>query len=429
LANNAVVVGMQWGDEGKGKIVDLLTEKARAVVRFQGGNNAGHTLVVDGTKTVLHLIPSGILHESVQCFIGNGVAVSPKELLREISLLQKLGIETESRINISRHCSLVLPYHVAIDNAREEALGKKAIGTTGRGIGPSYEDKVARRGLRIIDLLDADICKSKLVEACKYHNFMLEKYYNRPAIDVEELVSECISLGKQLSHLVSDVATTLQSIINDGPIVFEGAQGVMLDIDHGTYPFVTSSNTVAGAASIGSGIGPRHLGEVLGIAKAYVTRVGGGPFPTELEDETGKLIAKVGNEFGSTTGRARRVGWFDAVSAKYACSLNGVTSLCITKLDVLDHVSQINICIAYDINGKRVDTMPTTQDEIHSCVPVYQTMQGWKEPVSGVRHWDHLSKDALAYLDRISELVGVPIEIISTGPDRKDTIILRNPLH
>jgi len=428
LANNVVVVGMQWGDEGKGKIVDLLTEKARAVVRFQGGNNAGHTLVVDGSKTVLHLIPSGILHKNVQCFVGNGVVVSPKELLKEITLLKKFGIEPESRINISRQCPLVLPYHVAIDKAREEALGKNAIGTTGRGIGPAYEDKVARRGLRMIDLLDPNTCKSKLVESCKYHNFVLEKYYGRSAIDVEALVSECISLGEQISHLVSDVSTTLQSIISDGSIIFEGAQGVMLDIDHGTYPFVTSSNTVAGAASIGSGIGPRYLDHILGIAKAYVTRVGSGPFPTELEDETGILIAKVGNEFGSTTGRARRVGWFDAVSARYACSLNGVTSLCITKLDVLDSLSQINICIAYELNGKRVESMPTTQKEIDSCIPVYETLQGWEQPVSEAKSWDDLSKEARTYLARISELVGVPIEIISTGPDRKDTIVLRNPL-
>ena len=428
MGKNVVVLGIQWGDEGKGKIVDLLTEKAQAVVRFQGGHNAGHTLVVDGRKTILHLIPSGILHDDVQCFIGNGVVVSPSDLLDEIRLLRRIGIEPNSRLAISGLCPLVLSYHSAIDLAREKALGKNAIGTTGRGIGPAYEDKVARRGLRIADLLEPEVCQSKLEQVCDYHNFILEHYFGEPSTDVPRLVSECVSYGEQLGQLVVDVPNRLQAMLKDNAIIFEGAQGALLDIDHGTYPFVTSSNTIAGAASVGTGISPLELNSVLGIAKAYSTRVGGGPFPTELSDSNGKLMAQEGSEFGATTGRPRRCGWFDAVSVKHACRINGVTSLCITKLDVLDSFPELMICTSYDQKGKVLDTVPAQATQLMACNPVYETLPGWDSPTAGIKKWSDMPKGAVRYLERISELTGVPISIISTGADRNDTIILSHPL-
>ena len=428
MGKNVIVLGTQWGDEGKGKIVDLLTDRAQAVVRFQGGHNAGHTLVIGKEKTVLHLVPSGILRNNVRCFIGNGVVVAPSALLHEIDQLRNLGVELESRLHVSGLCPVVLPYHVAIDQAREKALGRQAIGTTGRGIGPAYEDKVARRGLRIADLLAPDICRSVIEKTADYHNFVLQQYFNASPVDILKVVDECLGHGEALAPLVADVAVELHQLIEHGDsVVFEGAQGALLDVDHGTYPFVTSSNTTAGAASVGTGVGPLQFDAVMGIAKAYTTRVGSGPFPTELFDQAGEALAREGHEFGATTGRARRCGWFDAVNVKHACRLSGVTTLCITKLDVLDQFSEIKICIDYERNGKHVDTSPAQLNELTQCVPVYERVPGWRTQTAGIRTWQGLPERAKRFLERLSELTEVSVDIISTGPDRDDTLVVRHP--
>ncbi len=428
MGKNVIVLGTQWGDEGKGKIVDLLTDRAQAVVRFQGGHNAGHTLVIGKEKTVLHLVPSGILRNNVRCFIGNGVVVSPSALLHEIDHLRKFGAEPESRLHVSGLCPVVLPYHVAIDQAREKALGRQAIGTTGRGIGPAYEDKVARRGLRVADLLTPDICRSVIEKAADYHNFVLQQYFNASPVDISKVVDECLGHGEALAPLVTDVAVELHQLIEHGDsVVFEGAQGALLDVDHGTYPFVTSSNTTAGAASVGTGVGPLQFDAVMGIAKAYTTRVGSGPFPTELFDKVGEALGRVGHEFGATTGRPRRCGWFDAVNVKYACRLSGVTSLCITKLDVLDQFPEIKICTAYEPPGNHVEARVPQSNKSMQRVPVYERVPGWGTRTAGIRSWEDLPGQAKRFLERLSELTEVSVDIISTGPDRDDTLVVRHP--
>ncbi len=434
MGKNVVVIGTQWGDEGKGKIVDLLTEQAHAVTRFQGGHNAGHTLVIDGEKTVLHLIPSGILREGVTCLIGNGVVVSPAALIEEIEMLEARGIPATERLRISAACPLILPYHIALDQARERARGKAAIGTTGRGIGPAYEDKVSRRGLRLDDLFHRERFAAKLGEVLDYHNFVLQHYYKAEPVDFQQVLDEALILGERIQPMVADVPELLHQAQKRGEsILFEGAQGALLDIDHGTYPYVTSSNTTAGAATTGSGVGPRAFDYVLGITKAYTTRVGSGPFPTELYngeellDSVGEHLAKQGNEFGSTTGRARRCGWFDAVSLRRSNQINSTTGLCITKLDVLDGLETIRICVGYTCGGEDRLTPPVGAEAFADCKPVYEEMPGWSESTVGVKKYDELPENARAYLKRIEEITETPIAIISTGPDRNETIVLQNP--
>ena len=428
MGKNVVVIGTQWGDEGKGKVVDLLTERAAAVVRFQGGHNAGHTLVIDGKKTVLHLIPSGILRDNVQCLIGNGVVLSPSALLEEIRMLEGNGVPARERLKISEACALILPYHVALDHAREKARGKAAIGTTGRGIGPAYEDKISRRGLRLGDLFHRERFAAKLGEVLDYHNFALVNYFKCDPVDFQQTLDEAFSMADELKAMVGDVPEILAQARRDGAnVMFEGAQGALLDIDHGTYPFVTSSNTTAGGACTGSGVGPRNLDYILGITKAYTTRVGAGPFPTELFDEMGEHLAKRGHEFGSTTGRPRRCGWFDAVALRRANELNSVTGLCITKLDVLDGLDTIRLCVGYRCGNEDRLTPPIGAEAFATCEPIYEEVPGWKESTVGVRAYEQLPPNAKAYLKRIEEVVGCPIDIISTGPDRVDTIILRHP--
>ena len=425
---NIVVIGTQWGDEGKGKIVDLLTDKVAAVVRFQGGHNAGHTLVIDGEKTVLHLIPSGILRENVQCLIGNGVVLSPEALLKEIEGLEAKDVPARERLKISPSCPLILPYHVVLDQAREKARGKAAIGTTGRGIGPAYEDKVSRRGLRLDDLFHRERFAAKLGEVLDYHNFVLQNYYKTEAVDFQQVLEQSLDWAEQLEPMAADVTGMLHEYQDRGDsVLYEGAQGALLDIDHGTYPFVTSSNTTAGGAATGSGMGPRGLDYVLGITKAYTTRVGAGPFPTELFDEMGEHLARRGHEFGSTTGRARRCGWFDAVALRRSNQINSVTGLCITKLDVLDGLDTIRICVGYNCNGQEFNSPSLAAEVLEGCQPVYEDMPGWHESTVGVKRYEDLPENARAYLKRIEEIVGVPIDIISTGPDREETIVLRNP--
>jgi adenylosuccinate synthase len=428
MGKNVVVLGTQWGDEGKGKIVDLLTEQAAAVVRYQGGHNAGHTLVINGEKTVLHLIPSGILREGVQCLIGNGVVVAPDALMREIIKLEEKGVPVRERLRISPSCPLILSYHVALDQAREKARGDAKIGTTGRGIGPAYEDKVARRGLRVGDLFHPERFALKLAELLKYHNFVLVNFHQEPAIDFDQTLAECMEYAELLRPLMVDVTAVLHDMRRAGQdIMFEGAQGSLLDIDHGTYPYVTSSNTTAGGIATGSGFGPMYLDYILGITKAYTTRVGAGPFPTELFDEVGAFLAKRGNEFGSTTGRARRCGWFDAVILRRAIEINSISGLCLTKLDVLDGLETIRICVGYqDANGAVIDA-PTDADSYIGLQPVYEEMPGWTESTLGVKTLEELPVNARAYIARVEELVGAPIDIISTGPDRNETIVLRHP--
>jgi adenylosuccinate synthase len=428
MGRNVVVLGTQWGDEGKGKIVDLLTEQVAAVVRFQGGHNAGHTLVIEGKKTVLHLIPSGILRKNVECLIGNGVVLSPDALLKEIAELEANGVPVADRLRLSPACPLILSYHVALDQAREKARGEAKIGTTGRGIGPAYEDKVARRGLRLGDLADPARFEAKLREVMAYHNFMLENYYKVDPIDVDELLAHCLEMGKTLVPMMTDVTARLHELRKQGAsIMFEGAQGSLLDIDHGTYPYVTSSNTTAGGTSTGSGFGPLYLDYVLGITKAYTTRVGGGPFPTELSCDIGARLAERGHEFGATTGRARRCGWFDAVALKHAIQINSVSGLCLTKLDVLDGLDQINICVGYeDENGNPVTSLSGSED-YEAIKPVYESVPGWTESTVGVKSLEELPAAARAYISRLEELVETPIDIISTGPDRVETIVLRDP--
>ena len=429
MGKNVVVLGTQWGDEGKGKIVDLLTDQAAAVVRFQGGHNAGHTLVIDGEKTVLHLIPSGILREGVECLIGNGVVVAPDALLREITNLEQKGVPVRERLRISSACTLILPYHVALDQARERARGDAKIGTTGRGIGPAYEDKVARRGLRIGDLFNRERFAGKLKELLDFHNFVLQNYYNEPAIDFQKTLDEALEYAEILRPLVIDVTARLHQLRREGAyIMFEGAQGSLLDIDHGTYPFVTSSSTTAGGTATGSGFGPLYLDYILGITKAYTTRVGSGPFPTELFDEVGARLAKRGHEFGSTTGRARRCGWFDAVILRRAIEINSISGLCLTKLDVLDGLETIRICTGYkDRDGVLLVDAPTDADSYLGLEPVYEEVAGWSESTVGVKSLEALPENARAYIRRVEELVGAPIDIVSTGPDRNETIVLRHP--
>lgn len=428
MGRNVVVLGTQWGDEGKGKIVDLLTEQASAVARFQGGHNAGHTLVIDGEKTVLHLIPSGILRENVTCMIGNGVVLSPAALLKEIKGLEQAGVPVRERLRLSPACPLILPYHIALDQAREAARGNAKIGTTGRGIGPAYEDKVARRGLRLGDLMDKELFSTKLKEVMEYHNFTLENYYKAEALDYDAVLAESFEMAEELRPMVADVTSMLHGLREQGEnIMFEGAQGSLLDIDHGTYPYVTSSNTTAGGVSTGSGFGPLYLDYVLGITKAYTTRVGGGPFPTELDCEVGARLAERGHEFGATTGRARRCGWFDAVALKHAIQINSISGICLTKLDVLDGLETIKICTGYtDVQGNAVSSLNGSED-YEAVTPVYEEMPGWSESTVGAQSMDALPEAALAYIKRLEELCGAPVDIVSTGPDRIETIVLRNP--
>jgi adenylosuccinate synthase len=429
MHNNIVIIGAQWGDEGKGKIVDWLTESAHAVVRFQGGHNAGHTLVVNGQKTVLHLLPSGILHNNVACFIGNGVVVSIPALLEEILHLEGLGINVRERLKISEACPLILPYHIAMDQAREAKKGENKIGTTGRGIGPAYEDKVARRAIRVQDLFDSQILATKLKENLEYYNFMLENYYQVAKVDFETVYNDTISQAQQIKPLVADISRKLFNLRKqDKKVILEGAQGTLLDVDLGTYPYVTSSNCTAGSAATGSGISPKMIDYVLGIVKAYTTRVGSGPFPTELTDIIGQGLASRGNEFGSTTGRPRRCGWFDAAALKRAVQINGMDGLCITKLDVIDGIEEIKICIGYVRDGKEYDILPFGSDLVVGCEPIYETMPGWSGSTAGITKYDELPLEAKNYLRRIEQIVETPIDIISTGAERRDTILINRQL-
>ena len=428
MGKNVVVIGAQWGDEGKGKVVDLLTEHAAAVARFQGGHNAGHTLVIGGQKTVLHLIPSGILREGVQCLIGNGVVLSPAALLTEIDQLERQGVEVTARLWISEACPLILPYHVALDHAREKARGERAIGTTGRGIGPAYEDKVSRRAVRLADLFHRERFAAKLGEVLDFHNFVLQRYFQTEPVDFQKVLDETLAMSERLRPLAADVTELLNVHRRRGHnVLFEGAQGAMLDIDNGTYPYVTSSNTTAGGAATGTGLGPCYLDYVLGITKAYTTRVGGGPFPTELFDETGEYLAERGHEFGSTTGRRRRCGWFDAVALRRSIVNNSVSGLCVTKLDVLDGLDSIQVCVGYQCGPDRLDNAPLGAEALALCQPIYEELPGWRESTVGARRYEELPATARAYLRRIEELSATSIDMISTGPDRADTIVLRNP--
>lgn len=428
MGKNVVVIGTQWGDEGKGKLVDILTERADAVVRFQGGHNAGHTLVIDGQKTVLHLIPSGILRDGVTCYIGNGVVLSPDALMEEIGVLEKAGIPVRERLVISEACALILPIHIALDQARERARGAKAIGTTGRGIGPAYEDKVSRRGLRAGDLFYPHLLEERLKDLLDFHNFVLSQYYGEAPLDFAEELAKLKRIGEEIKPMLGDVAGDLHHLGTQGrPVLYEGAQGAMLDIDHGTYPFVTSSNTTAGGASAGSGVGPLELDYVLGITKAYSTRVGNGPFPTELFDEVGQHLSSRGAEVGATTGRARRCGWFDAVLMRRSAKLNSLSGMCLTKLDVLDGLKTVKICTHYRYRGQIIDHWPIGAEAYAECEPVLEEMPGWTQSTMGVTELDKLPSETRAYIRRIEALVGVPVDILSTGPDRRETIILQHP--
>lgn len=429
MANNVVVLGTQWGDEGKGKVVDLLTEQVSYVVRYQGGHNAGHTLVIDGEKTVLHLIPSGILRDKVTCVIGNGVVLSPEALLTEMKMLEDRGVPVKQRLKISEACPLILPFHIALDAAREHARGNKAIGTTGRGIGPAYEDKVSRRGLRVGDLFNADLFANKLKEVMEYHNFMLTEYYKAEAVDYDKVLADALSVADLLKSMVVDVTDLLENArLKNQAIMFEGAQGTLLDIDHGTYPYVTSSNTTVGGVATGAGFGPLHLGYVLGIVKAYTTRVGSGPFPTELDCEVGQHLGVKGHEFGATTGRKRRTGWFDAVAIKRAVQLNSITGFCLTKLDVLDGLETLRICTGYkDADGNVSSIPPLAAEGYEAITPVYEDMPGWSDDTYGVTSLEGLPQAARDYIKRIETLAGVPVDIVSTGPDRAHTMVLRDP--
>jgi adenylosuccinate synthase len=429
MSRNVVVIGTQWGDEGKGKLVDWLTDRAGGVVRFQGGHNAGHTLVIGGKKTVLSLIPAGILRENVECFIGNGVVLSPSALFREIDALEaSAGIPVASRLRISEACPLILPYHVAIDQARERARGESKIGTTGRGIGPAYEDKVARRAIRLQDVFHRERFAAKLGEVLDYHNFILRQYFQADVVDFNQVLEETLAFAERLRPMVADVPRRLYEANKAGkPLLFEGAQGSLLDIDHGTYPYVTSSNCVAGAAASGAGVGPQMLHYVLGITKAYTTRVGSGPFPTELDDEVGQHLAKRGNEFGAVTGRPRRTGWFDAAALKRSIQINGVSGLCVTKLDVMDGVETVRMCVGYQTSDGHSDILPVGAEAISGCTPIYEDMPGWTDSTVGVQHYDQLPLNARRYLERMAEICEVPIDVISTGPDRSETIVRRHP--
>jgi adenylosuccinate synthase len=433
---NVVVIGTQWGDEGKGKVVDWLTDHAQAVVRFQGGHNAGHTLIIGGKKTILRLIPSGIMHPQVICYIGNGVVLSPEALFKEIAELEAAGLDVRSRLKISEAATLILPYHVAIDHAREKKRGSDKIGTTGRGIGPAYEDKVARRALRVQDFFYPDQFAAKLKENLDYHNFALTQYYKVEALDFKKVLEEAMSYAERIKSMVVDVSSALYAAEQAGQnLLFEGAQGTLLDIDHGTYPFVTSSNCVAGNAAAGSGVGPGSLHYILGITKAYCTRVGAGPFPSELydhenpakQDPVGIRLAEVGKEFGSVTGRPRRTGWLDAAALKRSIQINGLTGLCITKLDVLDGIKTIRLCVGYKLDGKTLDVLPRGAEAVARCEPIYEDFAGWTDSTVGITDWNKLPKTAQDYLKRVQEICGKPIAMVSTGPERDETILLQHP--
>ncbi len=432
MARNVVVVGTQWGDEGKGKIVDWLTDHSQGVVRFQGGHNAGHTLVIKGQKYALNLVPSGIMRDGVACYIGNGVVLNASHLLSEIDRLEAGGIEVSSRLKVSQGCPLILPVHQALDVAREVARGGDKIGTTGKGIGPAYEDKIARRALRVLDLFYPDRFAERLRELMDYHNFVLTQYLKADSVDFQATLDGVMALAERIRPMVTDVSAALYAANRAGHnLLFEGAQGTLLDIDHGTYPFVTSSNCVAGQAAAGSGVGPGMLHYVLGIVKAYTTRVGSGPFPSELpiddEGTVGHHLSTIGHERGTVTGRARRCGWFDAAALRRSIQINGVTGMCITKLDVLDGVAEIKLCVGYRLDGKDEALLPLGAAEVSRCEPVYETMSGWPGSTVGIKEYDQLPKAAREYLARIEELCGVPIDMISTGPDREETIVLRHP--
>ena len=428
MGRNVVVLGTQWGDEGKGKVVDFLANRASAVARYQGGHNAGHTIVVDGRKTVLHLVPSGVLRPHVQCLIGNGVVVAPDALLKEIARLEESGISVRERLRISPACPLILPYHVAMDDARERSLGNRKIGTTGRGIGPAYADKVARRAVRLVDLSDWQGFAAKLSEVMDYYNFMLEQYYEAPVLDPARTLGDVAELSEAVLAMMDDTGPLLHALREAGEnIIFEGAQGALLDVDLGTYPYVTSSSTTAGGAATGRGFGPRYLDYVLGSTKAYATRVGAGPFPTELFDETGERLSTRGAEFGATTGRARRSGWFDAVATRQAVQINSLSGLCLTKLDVLDGLPEIRVCVEYRTRDGAVADPRFDGESYRDVVPVYETLPGWSESTSGVRNLDALPANARAYVQCVAEAVGVPVDLISTGPERTETIVVRHP--
>jgi adenylosuccinate synthase len=430
MARNVVVIGTQWGDEGKGKVVDWLTDHAQGVVRFQGGHNAGHTLVIGGQKTALQLIPSGIMRAGVACYIGNGVVLSVPDLLREIDKLEASGIEVANRLKVSEACPVILPYHTALDAAREAKRGDAKIGTTGKGIGPAYEDKVARRAIRVADLLNEKRLEEKLRENLDYHNYVLVNYLKAKAVDFQSTFDAALASVPRIRPMVTDVSSALYAAHKAGAnLLFEGAQGSLLDVDHGTYPFVTSSNCVAGNAAAGSGVGPNMLHYILGITKAYTTRVGSGPFPSELPTDQGigKHLSSVGHEFGTVTGRARRCGWFDAALLKRSVQINGVSGMCLTKLDVLDGLESLKLCTGYRLHGKHVDIFPVGAEEAAACEPMYEEMPGWTEPTVGVKLMKDLPANAQAYVKRIEELVGVPVDMVSTGPDREETIVLRHP--
>jgi len=430
MGKNIIIVGTQWGDEGKGKIVDMLTDHVQGVVRFQGGNNAGHTLVINNEKTVLRLLPSGILRDGVKSFVGNGVVVSPSALMKEIDELEQRGVPVCERLVISQSCCLLLPYHVALDQAREKAKGRQALGTTGRGIGPAYEDKIARRALRVIDLLHPDRFAAKLKDVAEYHNFVLTQFFAVEAIPYQAVLEQTLAFADKLRPMVADVSAMLAQFFQENKnLLFEGAQGTYLDIDHGTYPFVTSSNTTAGGAATGSGFGPLQFNQVLGITKAYTTRVGSGPFVTELTDEIGQQLAKNGNEFGSVTGRPRRCGWFDAVLLKRSAQVNSLSSLALMKLDILDAFDTLRICTAYRYNGELLTLPPSDTEVFAECEPVYEDLPGWKSSTYGITEWEKLPENAQKYLKRIEALVGVPIDLVSTGPGREDTIVVRHPFN
>ena len=427
MGRNVVILGSQWGDEGKGKIVDLLTDKASLVARFQGGHNAGHTLVIDGIKTALHLVPSGILREHVTCVIGNGVVVSPDALLKEIRMLEKRGVLVRDRLKVSGSCPLILSYHVALDVAREAVRGNAKIGTTGRGIGPAYEDKVARRALRLGDLANMDVFAEKLREVLEYHNFALTQFYKTDAVDFDKTLAEAKEWAAELLPMKADVTKILHDARDAGEhILFEGAQGSLLDVDHGTYPYVTSSNTTAGGAATGTGFGPLYLDYVLGITKAYTTRVGSGPFPTELDCEIGQYLGEKGHEFGTTTGRSRRCGWFDAVALRQAVRVNSISGICLTKLDVLDGLDEVKICVGYVHAGGSDAGIPMHSDDFKNITPVYESMPGWSDVTVGAQHLADLPQAARDYITRIEELTGAPVDVVSTGPDRVETIVLRH---
>ena len=428
MGKAVIVIGTQWGDEGKGKVVDLLAKGVAAVVRYQGGDNAGHTLLIDGKKTVLHLVPSGILHDGVMCFIGNGVVLSLVSLLKELDMLEQNGVAVQDRLRVSEACPLILPYHIALDNAREKARAGQAIGTTGRGIGPAYEDKASRRAVRLGDLFYQDEFAEKLREVLEYHNFVLQHYYKTQPLDFQQTLDDALANAERVKPLVDDIPRRLHRAKQCGEdVLFEGAQGTFLDIDHGTFPFVTSSNTTAGGAITGSGVGPSYFDYVLGITKAYTTRVGSGPFPTELFDHIGEHLAKQGVEFGATTGRPRRCGWLDVAALRRAIQLNGITGFCITKLDVLDGLDTVRVCVAYRLRGKEMEMPPVRAEDYAACEPIYVDMPGWQQSTVGLRNADHLPDNARSYLRRIERLTETPVDIVSTGPERAETILLRHP--